>query len=64
MHQALSVENHTNVIKYNIKKINKLFIIFNTWYFQMLLYLGKQALSSHLTKRKWFTENAKICINK
>lgn len=45
MHQALSVENHTNVIKYNIKK-NKLFIIFNTWYFQMLLYLGKQVFSS------------------
>lgn len=64
MHQALSVENHTNVIKYNIKKINKLFIIFNTWCFQMLPYVGKQVLSSYLTKTKWFTENAEICINK
>lgn len=63
MHQALSVENHKNVIKYNIKK-TQLFIIFNTWYFQMLLCLGKQVFSSHLTKRKWFIENAEICINK
>lgn len=63
MHQALSVENDTNGIKYNIKKPNQLFIIFNTWYFQTLLYLGKQVFSSRLTKRKWFIGNAEICIN-